>query len=115
MQLVTLSFGRHLDTTKEVTDSQAKTLALACIMERLVPEPWGEVRRNEKELRENGVLEIPVREASARIRRELSLHSVRPSCTQGGATETAAESSWNSRHMPFNVFIGVFSPIGRRG
>lgn len=65
-----------LGMAKAITDSDEKTLALSRILEHIIPGRWAEVRPpNAKELRETSVLEIPIREASAKIRTGPALHS----------------------------------------
>ena len=58
-------FGR----ARPVADSAAKTAALRVISEHLVPGRWDEVRPPDaRELAMTAVLEVPIEEASAKIR-----------------------------------------------
>lgn len=58
-----------LDTPTEVVDPEEKTLALRAILERLVPGRWDEIRSPTRgELARTTVLQIRLREASAKVR-----------------------------------------------
>jgi len=58
-----------LGNPREVTDPQRKLDALRRIVERLLPGRWDEARRpSEVELRKTAVLELELREASAKVR-----------------------------------------------
>jgi uncharacterized protein len=61
---------------REITDESEKTSALRQIVEHVMPGRWQDVRPpTEKELKETSVLEIPIREGSAKIRSGPPLHS----------------------------------------
>jgi uncharacterized protein len=65
---------------KEITDDHDKTLALQCIVEHVMPGRWQEVRPpNKKELKETSILEVSIREGSAKIRSGPPLYSAEDS------------------------------------
>ena len=58
-----------LGNPREVTDPERKLDALRLLVERLLPGRWDEARRpSEAELRKTAVLELELREASAKVR-----------------------------------------------
>jgi len=58
-----------LGEASEITDHVDKTAALKCIVERVIPGRWRDVRQpNPRELRETTLLALPIREASAKSR-----------------------------------------------
>jgi nitroimidazol reductase NimA-like FMN-containing flavoprotein (pyridoxamine 5'-phosphate oxidase superfamily) len=69
-----------LGIAKEITDPRKKSDALRCIMEHVMPGRWQDVLQpTESELKETGVLEIPITEGSAKLRTGPPLPSVRDS------------------------------------